>query len=114
MQHVRGSPASSVTALDVEARLLSANGSCQNASEKWCHMLPFGARQTNLPPWRKASFCASGECVEVAQRNGMIVLRSSNGPRGISAGPRRRVRYTAEEWQAFVLGVKAGEFDNLG
>jgi hypothetical protein len=76
-------------------------------------MLPFGARQTKQPMWRKASFCASGECVEVAQRNGMIVLRSSNGPRGISAGPRRHVRYTAQEWQTFVRGVKAGEFDDL-
>jgi hypothetical protein len=67
----------------------------------------------NQPVWRKASFCASGECVEVAQRNGMIVLRSSNGPRRISLGPRRRVHYTAQEWQAFLRGVKAGEFDDL-
>jgi hypothetical protein len=64
--------------------------------------------------WRKASFCASGECVEVAQRNGMIVLRSANGPRGISVGPRRHVHYTTQEWQTFVRGVKAGEFDDLG
>ncbi len=25
----------------------------------------------------------------------------------------REVRYTPEEWQAFVTGVKAGEFDDL-
>jgi hypothetical protein len=77
-------------------------------------MLPFGARQTKQLMWRKASFCASGECVEVAQRNGLIVLRSSNGRRGIFVGPRRRVHYTAQEWQTFVRGVKAGEFDDLG
>ncbi len=77
-------------------------------------MLPFGVWQTNQPVWRKASFCASGECVEVAQRNGMIVLRSSNGRRGISVGSRRRVHYTGQEWQAFLRGVKAGEFDDLG
>ena len=76
-------------------------------------MLPFGARQMNQLMWRKASFCASGECVEVAQRNGMVLLRSSNGRRGISVGPRRRVHYTSQEWQAFVLGVKAGEFDDV-
>ena len=64
--------------------------------------------------WRKASFCASGECVEVAQRNDMIVLRSTNGPRGITVGPRRSVHYTTQEWQTFVRGVKAGEFDDLG
>jgi Domain of unknown function (DUF397) len=77
-------------------------------------MLSFGARQTKQAVWRKASFCASSECVEVAQRNGMIILRSSNGPRGISVGPRRRVQYTTQEWQTFVSGVKAGEFDDLG
>lgn len=76
-------------------------------------MLPFGTRQAKQPIWRKASFCASGECVEVAERNGMILLRSSKGPRGIFAGP-RRVQYTPQEWQVFVRGVKAGEFDDLG
>jgi hypothetical protein len=77
-------------------------------------MLPFGARQAKQLMWRKASFCASSECVEVAQRNDMIVLRSSNGPRGISVGPCRQVQYTPKEWGAFVRGVKAGEFDDLG
>ena len=77
-------------------------------------MLPFEARRTKQPLWRKASFCQSGECVEVAQRNDMIVLRSSNGPRGISLGARRRVQYTTQEWQTFIRGVKAGEFDDFG
>ena len=75
-------------------------------------MSPFGARQAKQPNWRKTSFCASGECVEVARLNDMIVLRSTQGPRGISMGP-RRVQYTPEEWRSFVLGVKAGEFDDL-
>ncbi len=66
-----------------------------------------GARQTEQSAWRKASFCASGECVEIAQRNGMIVLRDSGQPRG-------HVHYTTEEWRAFVRGVKTGEFDDLG
>ena len=80
---------------------------------KRCYMLPFGAGQAKQSMWRKASFCASGECVEVAERNGMIVLRSSKGPRGIPVGSLRRVHYTAQEWRAFLLGVKAGEFDDL-
>lgn len=69
-------------------------------------MRSFGLRRTTeQPTWHKSSFCASGECVEVAQQqNGMIVLRDSRQPRG-------GVRYTAEEWQAFINGVKAGEFD---
>lgn len=64
--------------------------------------------QTEKPVWRKASFCASGECVEVTQRNGMIVLRDSKEPRGSV------LYYTTEEWQSFVRGIKAGEFDDLG
>lgn len=64
-------------------------------------------RQTQQPAWRKASFCQSGECVEVAQQDGVIVLRDSGEPRG-------HVRYTTEEWRTFVRGVQAGEFDDLG
>lgn len=64
------------------------------------------ARQTQ-PVWRKASFSASGDCVEVAERDSMIMMRDSNSPRS------HMLRYTAEEWQAFLHGVKAGEFDDL-
>jgi len=70
-------------------------------------MLPFGARRTPPPDWRKATFCQSGECVEVAQHNGMIIMRDANRLR------RRPLRYTTEEWSSFVSGVKAGEFDDL-
>jgi uncharacterized protein DUF397 len=63
------------------------------------------ARQIE-PVWRKASFSASGECVEVAERDGMIVMRDSKNPRS------PMLRYTTGEWQAFIRGVKAGEFDN--
>ncbi len=64
-----------------------------------------GAGQTGGPSWLRSSFCASGECAEVAQRDGMIVMRNSAEPRGLV------LRYTPEEWQSFVRGVKAGEFD---
>jgi hypothetical protein len=33
------------------------------------------------------------------------MMRNSRQPHG------RALEYTPEEWQAFVLGVKAGEFD---
>ena len=69
-------------------------------------MPPSGAKRTE-PVWRKASSSASGECVEVAERGGMIVVRNSRNVRG------RMLRYTAEEWQAFIYGVKGGEFDDL-
>ncbi len=67
-----------------------------------------GAGQTEQPAWRKSSFCASGECIEVAAQSGMIVLRDSKEPSG------GMLRYTTEEWQSFVKGIKAGEFDHLG
>ena len=64
-----------------------------------------GPRQTDQSPWRRASFCASGECVEVVRRDGMILMRDSKEPQGLL------LHYTTEEWQSFVSGVKAGEFD---
>jgi hypothetical protein len=66
-----------------------------------------GASKTKHLSWRRASFCASNECVEVAPHNGMIVMRDSTGHQG------QMLHYTAEEWQSFIRGVKAGEFDNL-
>jgi Domain of unknown function (DUF397) len=53
--------------------------------------------------WRKASFCASGECVEVAQRDGEIILRDSTQPSG------RMLHWGTGEWRAFVRTVKTGE-----
>lgn len=70
-------------------------------------MPSYGAKQSE-PAWRKSSFCASGECVEVAEYNGMIMVRDSKEPGGSV------LRYTTEEWQSFVKGIKAGEFDHLG
>ena len=54
--------------------------------------------------WRKASFCASGECVEVAQRDEVIILRDSTQPSG------HMLSYGAREWRSFVHTVKASEF----
>lgn len=71
-------------------------------------MSPDEALQTEHSSWRRASFCASNECVEIAPHNGMIIMRNSMEPRGLV------LRYTAEEWQSFIRGVKAGEFDDLG
>lgn len=58
--------------------------------------------------WRKASFCGGGECVEVGTQDGMVMLRDSKKASGAE------LRYSSEEWRAFVSGVKAGEFDDFG
>lgn len=56
--------------------------------------------------WQRSSFCAAGECAEVARNGDVVLLRNS-------AQPCRMVRYSAEEWKSFLLGAKAGEFDYL-
>jgi hypothetical protein len=58
-------------------------------------------------PWRKAGRCAGGECIEVAQRDGAIMLRDSMQPRGTV------LRCAAEEWRSLVADIKAGSFDGL-
>ena len=54
--------------------------------------------------WRKSSFCQQGECAEVALVNGEVVVRSSRSPA-------ETVSFTAAEWQAFLAGVRAREFE---
>jgi hypothetical protein len=60
--------------------------------------------------WRKALRSAgNGHCVEVAETaDGMIVVLNSKNPR------RPVVRYTADEWNAFLIRAKNGEFDKRG
>jgi hypothetical protein len=52
---------------------------------------------------------ANGNCVEVASlRDGGIGVRDSKD----TAGP--VLRFTPDEWDAFVGGVRDGEFDRFG
>jgi hypothetical protein len=58
--------------------------------------------------WRKSSFSGTNGCVEAAPlANGLIGVRDSKNPQ---AGHQV---YNALEWQAFLAGVKNGEFDYL-
>jgi hypothetical protein len=59
--------------------------------------------------WRKASLSAAdGNCVEAAWAGDRIAVRHSKDPMGPV------LLYTADEWHAFLEGVKKGEFDDLG
>ena len=60
--------------------------------------------------WRKAQASnPSGSCVEVAAVDGgAVAVRNSRHP----AGP--ALIYTRAEIEAFLTGVKNGEFDDLG
>lgn len=54
--------------------------------------------------WRKSSFSASGNCVEVAVDGQSVLLRDTKDRAGTV------LTFTEAEWQAFLLGVGAGEF----
>jgi hypothetical protein len=55
--------------------------------------------------WRRSSYCAAGDCIEVTIMAGMVVMRCTQ-----FSHPRA---FGRAEWDAFVKGVKAGEFDDL-
>ncbi|GAA0995483.1 DUF397 domain-containing protein [Acrocarpospora macrocephala] len=57
--------------------------------------------------WRKSSLSGSGNnCVEVASNlPGIVGVRDSKHPTGPA------LIFTADEWSAFLGGVKSGEFD---
>lgn len=59
-----------------------------------------------IPSYAKSSFCHKGNCVEVAALpNGAIAVRDS---KNTELPPHI---FTREEWDAFIAGVKVGEFD---
>jgi hypothetical protein len=56
--------------------------------------------------WYKSTYSmGSGNCVETASTASGIAIRDSKD----RTGP--VLRFSPSEWQAFVAGVKAGEFD---
>jgi hypothetical protein len=55
--------------------------------------------------WRKSTFSGVADCVEVATSDNEVRVRDSKDPRGAV------LDFTVAEWQAFVAGAKAGEFD---
>jgi hypothetical protein len=61
--------------------------------------------QPAVAAWRKSSFCASGECVEVGLGSHDVMMRSSLETSVV-------LRISADEWRAFMKGIRAGEFDN--
>jgi predicted secreted Zn-dependent protease len=57
--------------------------------------------------WRVARHCDGGACVRVAPAGEMILLGDSKNPDGPI------LSYTRTEWEAFITGIKRGEFDNI-
>jgi hypothetical protein len=57
--------------------------------------------------WFKASRSSGNtdNCVEVAFVDGVVAVRDSKDRQGPT------LQYTSGEWEAFLAGVKSGEFD---
>ena len=55
--------------------------------------------------WRKSSHSQSNGCVEVAFLGGEIAVRDTKDPGGSV------LLFTSREWEAFLAGVRDGEFD---
>jgi hypothetical protein len=62
------------------------------------------------PAWIKSSLSyANGNCVEVSElEQGAVGVRNSRDREGPV------LRFTPEEWRAFLGGVRQGEFDEFG
>jgi hypothetical protein len=60
--------------------------------------------------WAKSSLSyANGSCVETAGApDGSVLIRNSREPSGAV------LRFTPDEWDAFIGGVRNGEFDRFG
>ncbi|SDT72361.1 DUF397 domain-containing protein [Actinoplanes derwentensis] len=60
--------------------------------------------KTEEPHWRRSRRCSTGACVEVARVAERVLIRDSKMPTGAI------LAFTHEEWDAFVTGVKDGDF----
>ncbi|NUO55146.1 MAG: DUF397 domain-containing protein [Hamadaea sp.] len=61
-------------------------------------------RETQSAQWLRSSRCEAGTCAEVKFEADEVLLRNSTRPEVV-------VRLTGEEWQAFLAGVVAGDFE---
>jgi hypothetical protein len=55
--------------------------------------------------WRKSTYSALNGCVEIAFVDGLVAVRDSTDPQGGA------LIFTPVEWQAFLDGVRDGQFD---
>jgi predicted secreted Zn-dependent protease len=55
--------------------------------------------------WRKSSYSSASGCVEVTGADSQVAIRHSKDPEGPI------LIFTAVQWQAFLDGVRQGEFD---
>lgn len=79
-------------------------------SRRWLRLLPHLIKEVSMQTavaWRKSSYCAAGECVEVAeQSDGSILIRSSIKERILNVK-----QLTRSEFAALAASIKSGEFE---
>jgi len=70
--------------------------------------MPLTCAETDQPDWRRASYCASGECVEAAWENTDVVLvRDSKQPAG------GNLTLTSAQWRGLLAGIRSGQYSYL-
>lgn len=60
--------------------------------------------EVSLPEFKASSMCVIGACVEISTDKSEVCVRHSKHPEQV-------LTFSAEEWRAFIAGVKNGEFD---
>jgi hypothetical protein len=60
--------------------------------------------ETQPPSWQRSRYCESNTCVEAAVIGSDIAVRDSKDP----GGP--ILRFSHDEWTAFIAGVRDGDF----
>ena len=70
-------------------------------------MVQCGPEELDELPWKKASYCNGGECIQVAITNGRVILGDSKNP----SGPIILASYS--QWNSLVGKIKRGDFDAL-
>lgn len=86
-------------------RLESFPPRCVVAGRREVHQM----NDTPLNPvvWHRSPACADHNCVEVAGRSGMVSVRDGKNPDGPV------LLFERAEWDAFLIGAKAGAFDSI-
>jgi Domain of unknown function (DUF397) len=62
-------------------------------------------KPTGAISWKKSTASGRGSCVEVRRASEMVLVRNSKNP----LGP--QLAFTKPEWEAFLTGARAGEFN---
>lgn len=55
--------------------------------------------------WKKSTASGGGACVEVARAGETIFVRDSKAPSGPT------LSFSGVEWESFLIGARAGEFN---